>query len=201
MADDTRGVDLYRFYAANGLLLYVGISLHAAHRASQHKREKEWWPHVAKMEIEHLAMTRLEAERYEVVVIQRERPRHNVQHAVGGVEVGWVPADFPVQVGHVYVFGRPGRPGAPCGLVTGAWLSGHGNEPVQPDCALVRIDLYSWFTGLFGYDEIVIEWSRRGRLLEATRTIAADGCEVFDMDPLADFQNEWHALCLSEGIG
>jgi hypothetical protein len=74
-------MDLYRFYDADDALLYVGISLHAAVRASEHRRAKPWWPFVARMEVEHLGeVTRVEAERHERSVILAERPRYNLAH-------------------------------------------------------------------------------------------------------------------------
>lgn len=73
--------DLYRFFDVDDRLLYVGISLHAAQRASSHKRDKEWWPHVARMEVEHLGqITRSRAEEIEADAIKSELPIHNVKH-------------------------------------------------------------------------------------------------------------------------
>lgn len=74
-------MDLYRFYDADDALLYVGISLNAATRASQHRKDKSWWPDVTRMEIEHLATDiRSEAEAYERSVIVAESPRYNIVH-------------------------------------------------------------------------------------------------------------------------
>jgi hypothetical protein len=70
--------DLYRFYDADDRLLYVGISLHAAQRASEHRRDKPWWPDVARMNVEHLDGDRKTAEAAERRAIVNERPLHNV---------------------------------------------------------------------------------------------------------------------------
>jgi len=71
-------MDLYRFFDADDRLLYVGISLHAAHRASEHG-DKPWWPDVERMNVEHLeASNRREAEVFEREVIIAEKPVHNV---------------------------------------------------------------------------------------------------------------------------
>lgn len=79
--DSPRSHDLYRFYDADDRLLYVGISLNAAQRASQHKVEKPWWDDVRRMDVEHLGlMTRSEAEMVERGVIVDERPLHNIAH-------------------------------------------------------------------------------------------------------------------------
>lgn len=77
------GMDLYRFYDADDRLLYIGISLHAAQRASTHRRKKPWWPLVARMEVEHLGddLERAEVERLERLAIIDEEPLYNVVHS------------------------------------------------------------------------------------------------------------------------
>jgi hypothetical protein len=74
------GTDLYRFYDIDGQLLYVGISLHAAMRASQHKGDKDWWPDVVNMAVEHLEVERAEAHTIERQAIIDEKPLHNITH-------------------------------------------------------------------------------------------------------------------------
>lgn len=74
--------DLYRFYDADGVLLYVGISLSAIQRASQHRAEKEWWSSVAHMDVERIDGDRAAAELAEREAIKTERPVHNVMHNV-----------------------------------------------------------------------------------------------------------------------
>jgi hypothetical protein len=69
--------DLYRFFDANGRLLYVGISLHAAQRASDHRRDKDWWSDVARMDVEHQA-DRQTALKAELLAIRTEHPIHNI---------------------------------------------------------------------------------------------------------------------------
>lgn len=71
---------LYRCFSANGALLYVGQSIRAAERLSQHEAAQPWWPLVARVDLEHFADLAecLGAER---TAIKSERPRHNVQHA------------------------------------------------------------------------------------------------------------------------
>lgn len=76
-------IDLYRFFDADERLLYVGISLNAAKRASEHKKDKQWWSDVARMEVQHLDVSsRSEAEELERKAIRAERPVHNVMHNV-----------------------------------------------------------------------------------------------------------------------
>lgn len=76
--------DLYRFFDASGRLLYVGISLHAAQRASQHRAEKAWWPKVARMEVERVDGDRSDALAAELAAIQTERPIYNIAGAIPG---------------------------------------------------------------------------------------------------------------------
>ena len=71
--------DLYRYFDAEGRLLYVGISFSAIARAAQHREDKGWWQDVARMHVEHLP-TRSEAVAAERQAIQSEQPLHNVMH-------------------------------------------------------------------------------------------------------------------------
>lgn len=75
-------IDLYRFYDKAGDLLYVGISLSAAHRASQHRNDKGWWLEVVRMDVEHLPVTRTKALRIELEAIATESPRYNVMGSI-----------------------------------------------------------------------------------------------------------------------
>lgn len=70
---------LYRLYAADGVLLYVGISNNWPHRMKQHQRDKSWWGEVRNVSTQTFA-TRKEAERAEAAAIRNERPSHNVKH-------------------------------------------------------------------------------------------------------------------------
>lgn len=71
---------LYRHFNAAGDLLYVGISLSAVHRLSQHRDSSPWFSEIARVEVQAY-LTRdaaLEAER---AAIMSERPKHNKVHA------------------------------------------------------------------------------------------------------------------------
>jgi predicted GIY-YIG superfamily endonuclease len=77
LALTSRATALYRHFAANGTLLYVGITCDVAKRQQEHARSKAWWPEVASTTVEthpdrYLAAT---AER---AAIAHERPAHNV---------------------------------------------------------------------------------------------------------------------------
>lgn len=67
--------NLYRHYDADGVLLYVGISLSAVNRLSQHK-SSPWFDRIARVQIEPFK-TRDEALDAETHAIQHERPLFN----------------------------------------------------------------------------------------------------------------------------
>lgn len=70
---------VYLFYDKHGLLLYVGITSRGVARQSEHNSTKEWWPYVARQEVEHYPNRRHAAER-ERGLIRRFRPPFNKQH-------------------------------------------------------------------------------------------------------------------------
>jgi hypothetical protein len=73
---------LYRFYATDGALLYVGITADPGTRWRAHSHDKPWWHEVANVTVEqHPDRTAvLEAERAAIVA---EQPRYNVVHNRG----------------------------------------------------------------------------------------------------------------------
>jgi hypothetical protein len=71
--------DLYRFYDTTDQLLYVGISIHAAQRAGQHRHASPWWSDAVRMEVERYP-DRSSAEDAERRAIINEHPLHNVVH-------------------------------------------------------------------------------------------------------------------------
>lgn len=74
----TEATDLYRHYDAQGVLLYVGVSLNAVGRLADHKRAAPWFCKISRVTVEHYASREaaLEAERLAIVA---EKPLHNVQ--------------------------------------------------------------------------------------------------------------------------
>lgn len=76
--------DLYRFFDAAGDLLYVGISVSAIQRASEHRADKGWWHEVASMTVEKVPGDRAAALEAERLAILNEGPRYNVVHNQGG---------------------------------------------------------------------------------------------------------------------
>lgn len=70
---------LYRHFDADGRLLYVGISLSAPHRLSQHMRGSKWAADIVSIKVDRYPSRRdaLEAER---LAILGEKPLWNVVH-------------------------------------------------------------------------------------------------------------------------
>lgn len=100
---------LYRFYDADGVLLYVGISAEPHGRRDQH-RDQTWWPEVATQVIECVD-TREQAQHEELRAIRRERPKYN--------RAGTLPDDT---VAAVETTARPGADRAPAALAVRADL-------------------------------------------------------------------------------
>lgn len=68
--------ELYRFYDANGDLLYVGITGSVQIRMSQHRRTQPWWDLVATMTVQRFD-SRRDSEIAERVAIRDEDPMFN----------------------------------------------------------------------------------------------------------------------------
>jgi predicted GIY-YIG superfamily endonuclease len=79
MSKPSERVALYRFFDADGVLLYVGITSDIEQRWSRHANDrKSWWPHVAKKTVEWLD-NRWEASQAEARAVRDEGPMHNIQ--------------------------------------------------------------------------------------------------------------------------
>lgn len=70
---------LYRFYAADGELLYIGITASLPTRIGDHRSDKPWWTKVADIKVEHFG-DREAVLVAEAVAIRTERPTWNVTH-------------------------------------------------------------------------------------------------------------------------
>jgi hypothetical protein len=79
--DPDRPAELYRCFAEDGSLLYVGISVSAASRMGQHKGYSGWWRLVARIEVEHY-QTRTAAREAELEAIRTESPAYNREGAL-----------------------------------------------------------------------------------------------------------------------
>jgi predicted GIY-YIG superfamily endonuclease len=72
-----REAALYRLYAADGTLLYVGAAYDPEKRWTEHAVEKSWWPEVATKSVEWFE-TRDAALAAESTAIATEEPFYNV---------------------------------------------------------------------------------------------------------------------------
>lgn len=70
---------LYRYYDVDGTLLYIGVTKRGRIRNFEHSSDKEWWPFVARQDVEHFA-TYDEALASERSLIFDLRPPFNIQH-------------------------------------------------------------------------------------------------------------------------
>ena len=68
---------LYRHFGPSDELLYVGISLSAVVRLSQHRDGSEWFQKIKRVSIEHFA-TRADALKAEREAVSNEKPIHNI---------------------------------------------------------------------------------------------------------------------------
>lgn len=71
---------LYRFYDADGGLLYIGITSVGPNRWLDHEEHRAWWSKVARSVVEHFP-DRSGAMAAEAAAIRAERPPHNTVHA------------------------------------------------------------------------------------------------------------------------
>ena len=81
-AESARVARLYRHFAANGDLLYVGISCKPITRLKQHEHDSCWAAEIARVDVQQFA-TRGEALAAERAAIKAEKPKHNIVHARG----------------------------------------------------------------------------------------------------------------------
>lgn len=68
--------DVYRYYDKEGVLLYVGCTSDLHVRDAAHRRDKEWYPLVARLETERFS-NRFAGVTAEKAYIERFRPQHN----------------------------------------------------------------------------------------------------------------------------
>lgn len=80
MSDCTHvdGTAVYRYYDEHDILIYAGITGRGTRRNSEHSRRADWWPLVARQEVEHLPGRRQALDR-EAELIRRHSPPFNVQ--------------------------------------------------------------------------------------------------------------------------
>lgn len=182
---------LYRFFAADDTLLYVGMTRNPARRFEKHSSEKPWWSGVARIEIEHFA-TRDELKEAERCAIQDEKPVHNIRMNGGGRAEQQQPVSHcGLRVGSVYALGT-GDGECPVGIVIG--LDDDG----------VTLALFRWGLGDFSGSKTWVPYAAIKKWVAAEKEAvvpkqrASDGFfynsdvkELFLMDPLAGFQRRW----------
>lgn len=75
----TEPTTLYRAYADDGALLYIGIAKNWGRRWAQHSERSPWFAAVARVELERHP-TREAARHAEAAAVRAEHPRHNIEH-------------------------------------------------------------------------------------------------------------------------
>tara|TARA_R110000822_G_scaffold163776_3_gene304020 strand:- start:268 stop:726 length:459 start_codon:yes stop_codon:yes gene_type:complete len=78
--------NLYRHYNTTGILLYVGISLSAIKRLSEHAIQSRWFNQIAVIKIEKFE-TKEEAQLAEKQAIEQEAPLFNIKMVPQKVDV------------------------------------------------------------------------------------------------------------------
>lgn len=71
---------VYRFFGADGTLLYVGASTNPALRFEKHSRTQPWWPEVATITLQH-CFDWDEMDTAETEAIRTENPKYNHLHS------------------------------------------------------------------------------------------------------------------------
>jgi hypothetical protein len=143
---------LYRFFGADGALLYIGITASLPNRLARHKEDKPWWCDVADIRVEHFQSRRavLEAERAAIVA---EKPLHNVRH--NGLTARPAPASpasvaFGLEVGFVVALMTDLTTKTKCFV----------GEVQAIDDMGVRVTLMDWFVGMFCREDLFVPWPR-----------------------------------------
>lgn len=167
---------LYRFYAADSTLLYVGITNDPPRRFSKHRDEKDWWLSVARIEMEQYS-SRDELAAAERTAIANEQPLHNIVHRSKEPNSPHLRLPLGLRSGEVYALGLDNG-SCPVGLV------------VDGDQSGVTLELYSWMVELFtaGQQWVsaarIVGWAKAQKHMDGSTT-------VFEMDDLGYYQASW----------
>lgn len=138
---------LYRFYAAEGTLLYVGITNNPPRRFSKHRDEKSWWRNVARIEMEQFE-SREQLAAAERRAISDEAPAHNVRMN-GARPASPMPSTAEGLVGRWFHSYEPMEENE----TSTSHLDGRGSkrvwqgQVVDREGPLLILQLYSWFDG------------------------------------------------------
>lgn len=71
---------VYRLYAAEDILLYVGVTSDIELRLAQHAETQPWWNHVVRYTVDWMS-SRSSALRIEAHWIAQDSPLYNVEHS------------------------------------------------------------------------------------------------------------------------
>jgi predicted GIY-YIG superfamily endonuclease len=82
------GYHLYRMYASDGTLLYIGKTENLRERLQSHYLRKPWIYEVAWIDTEDEHLDEIAASSAEQEAIQREHPKYNETHLLEGEGVG-----------------------------------------------------------------------------------------------------------------
>lgn len=174
---------LYRFYDTDGVLLYIGITADLGSRLTQHSDDKPWWCDVTQVHVEHHP-SREAVLAAEQQAISAEQPLHNITHnrrrTKGSRPAAQTYIAPPMlQPGQVVALALNGER-CPIGLV------------VDSDHEGAQLHLYSWLTNSFTVGGLWVSY-RDIRMLRCAEQTPSDvaGERLFDMAPLAEFQNDW----------
>ena len=96
---------LYRHFDSEDRLLYVGISLSAINRLSQHKANSAWFAAIKRVEVQRFS-TKNEAANAERMAIAKEGPLYNIQFSALHRRRGKEPGLAPVALGDLSLLQR-----------------------------------------------------------------------------------------------
>jgi predicted GIY-YIG superfamily endonuclease len=166
---------LYRLFAHDDALLYVGITCDVGSRWKRHSDDKPWWSELSRTTVQHYPnrSTALEAER---TAIQNEHPKYNVQHNQGkpfSRATGSASTRGVVREGDCIALGLDNGE-CPVGLVTDVDETG------------IRLAQLSWLSGRFDLPRVVL----REQIVEVLHAGMRRESE-FDCEPLGVFQGNW----------
>lgn len=195
---------LYRFFAGDDRLLYVGMTKNPARRFEKHGYDKSWWSDVKRIEMEHHStiVALREAER---ATIKNEKPVHNIRMnghhpsrpqapREDDLAVRWDPSEvggLGLRAGVVYALGLSN------GECPVGWIRG------LDDIGITLVP-FNWIIGLFDGSDRWVRYSdvrswiraEKEHLIPGER--ASDGFfyrdgtkDLWLMDPLAAFQTKW----------
>lgn len=141
---------LYRFFAADESLLYVGITCDVGRRWDRHSRDKPWWTEMTRSTVEHFD-TREAVLAAEEAAIRAEKPRYNVRHNGDAPLIAGKPKAAP-GVARDRLLAAEALPLLPDSLV-GSYFHGTADKGWQ-GCVVAEVapqvylvELFSWFVG------------------------------------------------------